>query len=380
MKRSLKILSGLLIFILLLSNSNIYYAKTNVKIIKLKKVYTSRQNISDILANKYNEILTSEIKNKKQTINLSSYGYNYGIANQALNKAWNKIDTSNVDKVYFYRIYNGVFFNGFQIKIEYKKEEQKQTQQTEEKQYSNAFDFFLDEKDKENISKLNYEIAKAIYEAKTSLYISSDLYFKDKSVLDKAIDEVMNRYSDFSYLKEVRYSMTQSGVTINFTYTLNTDEIIKMNTGLYDVVKNVASKIQRQMSNVTTNQEKVKIIHDYIVNNFKYDIDYLKTQNTAQYARDSHAYYALVNNKAICGGYASAFQRLAKYFGIEAIIVKGYAEGVPHAWNKVKIGDEWLNVDVTYDDPVVNGNTNINSIRYDYFLKTDYEFSKTHSF
>lgn len=151
-----------------------------------------------------------------------------------------------------------------------------------------------------------------------------------------------------------------------------------MNTGLYDVVKNVSSKIQANINSAKTVEDKVKIIHDYIAYNFRYDVDFLSSNDMAQYSRDSHAYYALTNNKAICGGYASAFQRLTKYFGIESVVVKGFSDG-GHAWNKVKIGDTWLHVDVTFDDPIVNGDPSKNMIRYDYFLKTDSEMAKTHS-
>ena len=48
--------------------------------------------------------------------------------------------------------------------------------------------------------------------------------------------------------------------------------------------------------------------------------------------------------------------------GVECKYVTGYGGGGKHAWNAVKIGPFWYNIDVTWDDTG-------NRLRYDYFLK-----------
>ena len=63
------------------------------------------------------------------------------------------------------------------------------------------------------------------------------------------------------------------------------------------------------------------------------------------------AYGALLNGKCVCAGYAAAFTLLAQEAGLESIVVTGYLDGsLAHAWNKVKIDDEWQIVDVTNND------------------------------
>ena len=50
-----------------------------------------------------------------------------------------------------------------------------------------------------------------------------------------------------------------------------------------------------------------------------------------------------------------------------------------HAWNLVKVGGKWLHVDVTFDDPIVNGKNTNTRPRYTYFLKTDAQMRKDHA-
>ncbi|MFD1908494.1 hypothetical protein ACFTAO_11035 [Paenibacillus rhizoplanae] len=45
--------------------------------------------------------------------------------------------------------------------------------------------------------------------------------------------------------------------------------------------------------------------------------------------------------------YAHTFQLLSDLVQVPSMVVTGTMSGVNHAWNKVKIGDEWVNVDPT---------------------------------
>lgn len=105
--------------------------------------------------------------------------------------------------------------------------------------------------------------------------------------------------------------------------------------------------------------QKIKAIHDYVVEH----VDYV---NDGTYTCHS-TYGALVEGQAVCQGYASLFGRLCKEAGIPVKYITGYA-GAAHAWNIVKKGDYWYNVDTTWDDPVGG------SLRYTYFLKANVDF------
>ena len=60
----------------------------------------------------------------------------------------------------------------------------------------------------------------------------------------------------------------------------------------------------------------------------------------------NHAYGAIVNGKALCKGYASAYQLLCYMADVKAITVNGYLNGnIPHAWNMVYVDGKWYQVD-----------------------------------
>ena len=106
--------------------------------------------------------------------------------------------------------------------------------------------------------------------------------------------------------------------------------------------------------------EKLEAIHDYIVNHVDYVNDGTNTCHSA--------YGAIVNRQAVCQGYASLFYRMCREAGIPVRYITGEA-GEAHAWNIVKMGDYWYNVDTTWDDPI-GGSPN-----QGYFLKSDADFA-----
>ena len=110
--------------------------------------------------------------------------------------------------------------------------------------------------------------------------------------------------------------------------------------------------------------EKVKKIHDYIIDNINYDL-------TAKY---NSAYEAIKSNVTACQGYSNLAYKMFEEAGLNCRIITGVADGESHAWNIVKIGDEWYNIDCTWDDPVGGGKYNNH---YDYFLKSENDF-KSH--
>jgi len=92
--------------------------------------------------------------------------------------------------------------------------------------------------------------------------------------------------------------------------------------------------------------DKAKTLHDRLIDT----VTYTSTAN------DQNAYGALVEGKAVCNGYARAYQHLLQKAGIEAWYVSGSsvnpATGTPvgHAWNLVKLDGGWYYTDVTWDD------------------------------
>ena len=133
----------------------------------------------------------------------------------------------------------------------------------------------------------------------------------------------------------------------------------------------IASIIKPGMSDY----QKVRAIHDYLVNNVNYD--YANLLSNTLPASVFTAEGALVQKSAVCQGYAEAFCLLAHKSGLYSEMVYGYANTVSHAWNIVKIGSDYYHVDTTYDDPIINGQVvpDGSNISYDYFLLSDTELS-----
>lgn len=107
-----------------------------------------------------------------------------------------------------------------------------------------------------------------------------------------------------------------------------------------------------------TDQDKVVAINQYLCDTIVYDEAALANAEENEFMQvdeefyDSfNAYGALINGRCVCAGYSAAFRLLAQEAGLESIVVTGFLDGtLAHAWNKVKIDDEWYVVDTTNND------------------------------
>lgn len=112
---------------------------------------------------------------------------------------------------------------------------------------------------------------------------------------------------------------------------------------LYDKVSEILNQIIKPGM---TDYEKELAIHDYIVVHCEYG--YIDTSKDYAY----RSYGALVQNKAVCNGYAEAMALLMSCVGIENQIVTGTADNELHAWNQVCLDGKWYQTDATWDDPL----------------------------
>lgn len=114
--------------------------------------------------------------------------------------------------------------------------------------------------------------------------------------------------------------------------------------------------------------ERLKYIHDWIVNNTVYT-------NTGA-VTESEADSVIIYGEALCEGYSKTFMYLAQSLGYQCICSVGVANLEKHMWNMVKIGGAWFNVDVTWDDPKNSDGTQ--TLRHDYFLINDAQIRLDH--
>ena len=123
----------------------------------------------------------------------------------------------------------------------------------------------------------------------------------------------------------------------------------------------VAEAMTTLQLNGLSEAKKIIKIHDYICNH----VDYAYNSKEEQIYT---AYGALCTGKAVCQGYAVLFYRLCKEAGLSVRIISGTGNGGPHAWNIVRIGSKYYNVDCTWDGQ--------NTATYnDFLLKSEADFS-----
>lgn len=115
-----------------------------------------------------------------------------------------------------------------------------------------------------------------------------------------------------------------------------------------------------------TDREKIKAIHDKIINETTYD----KNAGTEAHVAGGVA----IDKRAVCDGYSRMFVIMTALVDIQAIQVTSTV--MQHAFNLVYVDGKWLLIDVTYDDIKVNGKE---TVRYDYFL-IDPASSKKHKY
>jgi len=123
-------------------------------------------------------------------------------------------------------------------------------------------------------------------------------------------------------------------------------------------IENAKEKIKSKITNKTTDEEKVLIVAEYLVRNTVYEIDNRFNQNAAS---------ALCFGKAQCSGISKAFKLLMDYLGVYCISISGDAvdekgNAGPHAWNIIKLCNNYYHVDITFmlgcnsnkNQPIIN--------------------------
>lgn len=181
-------------------------------------------------------------------------------------------------------------------------------------------------------------------------------------VLRKIFIALYYSESDIFWLDSVFYSRSMPSDNQRLSYRFSKEEVPAMQKAVDDKT----SEILSQFDTDTSDYQKLKAFHDYIVLNctFSEDTPYSNT-----------VYGALADGYAQCEGYAFAFEHLCRAAGIECFTVKGTGiTGQLHAWNMVLLEGQWYYVDCTWDDPILE-TPDSEFIRYYYFLVCDADIS-----
>lgn len=232
----------------------------------------------------------------------------------------------------------------------------------------------LTETDMENISAAAAYIREEMTQRETvitGVFEISDMENMN-SVFETLSDQIFictSESDEGDYLKQHsggiswNYEASFDGNVTTFSYELQTSYYTTLKQE-----KEVADRIDEVLADLSldglSDYEKAKKIYDYIAINVSYDYEHL---SDSSYMLSHTAYAALIQETAVCQGYASLFYRMAHEAGLSVRIVTGLVDGEAHAWNMVKIGDLYYYVDTTHASS--SGN------RDDYFLKGSISFA-----
>ena len=173
------------------------------------------------------------------------------------------------------------------------------------------------------------------------------------------INGFVHPYNSFDTVETVYNSLGQVTLTIKKTYNYN--DINKLNEKVEEIVKN-------EVKDEKNTKKIIRIIHDYIVKNTKYDKE-RSDHNIIKYQSNT-AMGVFFEGYGICSGYADAMAILLNYYDIPNFKVASEN----HVWNAVYIEGKWLHLDLTWDDPIVSTGEDI--IDDTYFLITTEQLKK----
>ncbi len=193
-----------------------------------------------------------------------------------------------------------------------------------------------------------------------------DDYTISEEGLSNVMTAIYNDHPELFWLdKQYTYSYIGSGRIVSLRLEFNET------AGSYENARANFNKAAKEIidgaSSLETDEEKEKYVYNAIMDSTQYNENAILNQS---------AYSALVNKTSVCAGYSRAFQYILQQLGIPCYFCSGYAKGGNHAWNIVKLGDRYVNVDISWDDSVgelKNGYT------YEYFNATDEEFAVDHT-
>lgn len=195
-----------------------------------------------------------------------------------------------------------------------------------------------------------------------------------KDIMDITNDQEIlthlnNFVSPYNSFSNIKTTISDSGeITLNIKYLYTDDKINAINKKIDEVLKN-------NINDSMDDYEKIKVIHDYIINNAKYDVK-RNNENISQY-NSYIAYGPLIEGYATCNGYTDAMALFLNKLGYKNFKIATTPDDknlTGHIWNAVYLNNKWLHLDVTWDDPVSEDGKDY--LLHKYFLITDEELKK----
>ena len=218
------------------------------------------------------------------------------------------------------------------------------------------------------------ELLKGIRAREKEFYLT----ISDDDSIDRSYHAVLKDHPEIFWVhnREKIYKTTYSDSDYCvFTpgYTYRDSEIDEIQTAMEQSFQEVRALIPEDAGDY----EKVRIVYTYVIDHTQY-----------QTGEDDQSIAGVFWKKsAVCAGYAGAVQYLLERLDIPCIYVDGSTKGSTegHAWDIVKIGQEYYYVDATNGDQpdFLNGDAaqleEHKTIIYDYLCPFPEEYEKTYT-
>lgn len=225
-----------------------------------------------------------------------------------------------------------------------------------------------------NMSDKEREMEAKIYEQLT--LVNSDIGFSWFDGLSMAwaksmMADVINDHPELFYVSTNFTTASSGGRITNIypKYAMSKSEIESAKKTFNDGVNKAISQVDSSMDDL----QKALVIHDYICDNSYY----------RENGDISHSAYGFFKDgKVVCAGYTLAYSYIMNKLGVPCEYVTSMS--MSHAWNTIKIGGKWYNVDLTYDNEIRSVCPNQDRFvygvtRHNWFMKSDKYFESDHS-
>ena len=154
------------------------------------------------------------------------------------------------------------------------------------------------------------------------------------------LNNLNNFAHPFNSFKTIKTVVSESGeVFISIIKLYNNNSINKVNARVDEIFSEI-------FDDDMTDEEKIKEIHDYIINNTKYDEEKNRT-GESRYESNT-AYGVLFEGVGLCSGYSDTMAIFLERLNLKNFKIASDT----HVWNAVLVDKDWYHVDLTWDDPV----------------------------
>lgn len=144
---------------------------------------------------------------------------------------------------------------------------------------------------------------------------------------------------------------------LEISYHHTKEDAVLMQETIKEEAERVVAEVVRDGM---TDLEKAQTLNNYLTSTAEYDYAALDVVENLlpleelpeEYEYAWNAYGILIEKAGVCMSYAYAYKALCDEAGLECIVVTGIVtdSSTGHAWNKVRIDNNWRLIDVTWND------------------------------